>query len=249
MTATRYGLWALALAAAFSIDELKAQEGAGSITVKGRLTVVGGPLLNPVWEEAAEEESHRYTFRAPSTTVSAQARVLSAYLPKELCIVALAEGAAQPQATPIPVHVSGGRTTPVTLVVAEGQNVQFINDDPFPHKLYDKDGVTGGLAPEEMAEKKQRTWKPPKAGVYEIRDQLFPSVRSWIVVEPRAAAFAHPTSKNEFSLAGLAEGKYELRAYFNGKPTDGDPLKLEVRDAPDVQELRDPLVVGKKKAP
>ena len=212
------------------------------LRVKGR--VQGGEhLLNPVWAEAKDPANHRYTFRRPSTTVSQEAKRLSAYLPKELAIVALGEGA-KPSATPVPMHVSGGRTTPVTLVVAPGQNVQLINDDPFPHRIYSVGGAQGGLAAEEMKMSQQRTWQPPGPGVYELRDKLFPSIRSWIVVREDALASTYPDLKNEFILEGLPPGPYKLQAFFSGQPA-GDPLNIEVREFGDLQPITTPLVVGK----
>lgn len=214
-----------------------------SVALKGKVKG-GSALLNAVWNEAAKADNNRYTFRAPSTSVSKDARILRAYLPRELCIVALSAGPAQAAGTPIPIHVSGGRTTPTTIVIPSGQNVQFINHDPFPHKLFDVAGVKGGMGPEETAPKKPRVWRPPGPGTYEIRDKLFPSVRTWIVVEPRAAAFGTPmlTKPDEFVITGLTEGSYTLRGYFEGKPV-GEELKVEVKSSSE-QTVKEPLVVA-----
>jgi hypothetical protein len=233
----------LALAAGAMYAE--AQEPPVKVSVKGR--VAGGQqLLNPVWNEAKDPKNHRYTFRMPSTTVSKNAKTLSAYLPKEVAIVALSADTAPAKSTPFVVHVSGGRTSPVTIVVGEGQNVQFINDDPFPHKLYSLSKEAGTLGPEETKPSQQRTWQPPKAGVYEVRDAYFPSVRSWVVVEPRAAGVGAPTTKNEFVVSDLEPGAYELRAYFNGAAV-GEPQRIELRPAPDVQQLPLPLKLAESK--
>jgi plastocyanin len=221
----------------------QAQEPDVKVTVKGK--VQGGNMLfNPVWIEAATPANNRYTFRQPSTTVGSGAKKLSAYLPKELAVVALGAGAAA-GSSPTQVHVSGGRTSPSTIVIPEGQNVQFINDDPFPHQLYDTEGVKDGLGKEATKPGGQRVWKPPAVGVYEIRDELFPSVRSWVVVEPKAFAVGKINFKGEFVVPGLKPGEYELQGYHAGKKV-GDPLKIEVRPAPETQESREPLVVGKK---
>ncbi len=91
-------------------------------SIKGRVTGTQ-KLMNPVWNEAKEANAHRYTFREPSPTVRPDARNLSGYAPKELCIAALGEKGA-PLKAPYRVTISGGRTTPVTLVVAEGQPVR-----------------------------------------------------------------------------------------------------------------------------
>ncbi len=219
-----------------------AQETQTKVAIKGRVEG-GGQLFNPVWVEASDPQNHRYTFRQRSTTVGADARRLSAYLPKELAVVALGAGASA-GSTPVQVHVSGGRTTPVTIVVPSGQQIQFVNADPFPHRLYETKGVKDGLAPETTKPQGQRVWKPPADGVYEIRDELFPSVRSWVVVEPKAVAVGRVDFKNEFHVSGLLPGEYVLQGYHAGQKV-GDPLKIEVRGAPDTQDVRDPLVVAK----
>jgi len=53
--------------------------------------------------------------------------------------------------------------------------------------------------------------------------------------------------KNEFIIGDLSPGQYELQGYFSGKPV-GKPLKIELRGAPEVQTIRDPLVVGTPKS-
>ncbi|MCA9624359.1 MAG: hypothetical protein KC731_35295 [Myxococcales bacterium] len=231
-----------ASAASVAVVQVAAAQEPSKVTVKGRL--LGGEfLMNPVWKEAKDPKRHRYTFRQPSTTVSKNAKKLTAYLPKEVAVVALGDGP-RPSG-PFPVHLSGGRTTPVTIVVAEGQNVQFINHDPFPHMLYSVDQAAGALGPEKTDIQKQRTWKPPKVGVYEIRDKMFPSVRSWVVVEPKAVAVGQPNTKGEFLVPNVPPGSYELRAFFNGQPV-GEALKVDVKPGPELQLQPNPLVVAKK---
>lgn len=217
-----------------------------TVTLKGK--IVGGEhLLNPVWEDAKNPESHRYTFRTPSTTVSKSAKVLRAFLPKELCIaVLLKEGKAPNKGRPVVVHVSGGRTSPTTLVIPEGQNVEFNNHDPFRHKLYDTAKKPGGLGPEETPRGKSRVWLPPKMGTYEIRDELFPSVRSWIVVEPRAVACGRVNTKGLFTVPEVPPGQYEVRAYFGGKPI-GKSLPVTVNTLPAELTITTPLIVAEKK--
>ena len=216
----------------------------GASTVKGKVTGAT-KLLNPVWNDAKDPNAHRYSFREPSPTVRPDVRNLTAYLPKELCIVALAAEKGTALKVPLRVVVSGGRTSPVTLVVAEGQQILFENQDPFPHKLYEVTGK-GGLTPTEMAPTKTRTWTPSGTGKFEIRDQAAPSIRSWIVVEPRAAGVGYPDRKGEFSL-DVEPGFYKLRAYFAGEPV-GQELDANVPGRGDVQ-LRTPLVVGEPDKP
>lgn len=211
--------------------------------VKGE--VQGGEfLLNPVWNEARDPNNHRYTFRTPSVTVSQKAKTLTAFLPKEVPVVALGEGAKASEIA-IEVQVSGGRTTPVTIVVPPGQSLQFVNRDPFPHALYTSDTDKGGLPAQPMTKGASRTWTPPGPGAYELRDELFPSVRSWVVVDARAVASGYPDLSGSFQIDGLPEGTYALQAYFNGAPS-GSPVTIDVRPFPALQTLGAPIVVATK---
>src|ERR1700760_3491763 len=80
--------------------------------VKGK-TAGGEKLLNPVWNEAKEPASNRYTWREPSPTVRSEFRVLFAHQPKEVCIAALGESAGTAGNGAIAFKVVGGRTSPV----------------------------------------------------------------------------------------------------------------------------------------
>ncbi|HRI63498.1 MAG TPA: hypothetical protein PK156_04650 [Polyangium sp.] len=209
-----------------------------AVTVKGKLSGAD-KLLNPVWNEAKDPNAHRYTFREPSPTVRPDVRTLTGNLPKEVAIVLLGEkGTAQK--VPVTVTIAGGRTTPVTIVVPEGQVVQFENRDPFPHKIYDVGNK--GLTAVETGTTKSRAWTPPGPGKYEIRDQLAPSLRSWIVVEPRAMASVYPDRKGDFAIE-VEPGTHKLRGYFNGEPV-GQELDVVVTPFPAEQPLKVPLVVG-----
>jgi hypothetical protein len=213
----------------------------GPVMVKGK-TLGAAKLLNPVWNEAKDPNFHRFTFREPSATVRPDVRMLTAYLPKELCVAALAPGDGKALKQPPPVVIAGGRTAPVTLVVAPGQQIRFDNRDPFGHKLYVVGADSKGFAPTETGSNKSRIWTPPGPGKYEIRDQLAPSVRSWIVVEPHLVNVCYADRKGDFQI-DLDPGAYALRGYFDGEPV-GTELPIVVAPLPVEQPLKAPLVVG-----
>jgi plastocyanin len=195
-----------------------------------------------VWNETKDPNLHRFTFREPSATVRPDVRTLTAYLPKELCVAALVPGDGKALKLPLRVVIAGGRTTPVMLVVAPGQQIQFENQDPFGHKLYVVGADSKGFAPTETGSTKSRTWTPPGPGKYEIRDQMAPSVRSWIVVEPHVVNVGYPDRKGDFQI-DLDPGAYTLRGYFDGEPI-GAELPIVVAPLPVEQPLKAPLVVG-----
>jgi hypothetical protein len=208
--------------------------------VKGK--VLGAEkLINPVWSEAKETSAHRFNWREPSPTVRADIRnSLSAFAPKEVCIAAIASTSQQPPALPIDVTIGGGRTTPVTMVVPNGARLRFTNRDPFPHKPY----VVGqsSFPPGEMASVgATRDWSAPGPGKYELRDEMSPSVRSWIVVEANVAATTYPTKDRDFAFPQLPPGDYTIRAYFAGAPT-GTPRTVNV-GATGTVDLKDGLAV------
>ena len=135
--------------------------------------------------EAAKPESHRFTWREPSPTVRAEFRALTANPSRDICIAALSSAAPAPH-DPILVRITGGRTIPTTLVVAPGTRLSFENHDPFPHRLYIVSSPVWKA--ETIDSARHRDWSaPPGQGRYEIRDELFPSVRSYVVVEPQVA--------------------------------------------------------------
>jgi hypothetical protein len=217
----------------------------GPATVKGK-TVGANKLLNPVWNEAKDRNLDRYTFREPSATVRPDVRTLTSFLPKELCVAALVPGDAKPR-QPYSVKIGGGRTSPVTVVLTPGQQIEFVNRDPFTHRLYVVGPDPKGLPPADMAKAKTRVWTPPGPGTYEIRDQLAPSVRAWVVVDPHVANVGYPDRHGEF-LIDLDPGDYTLRGYVNGQAV-GAELPIKVTPVPSEQTLLKPLVVGESDAP
>jgi hypothetical protein len=207
-------------------------------TVKGQ--VAGHDrLINPVWAEAAKPLTHRYTWREPSPTVRTEFRALFGHPPKELCIAGITKEEVKPPQVPILVTVGGGRTTPVTIVVAPGTRLRFRNNDPFKHSLY---AVNERSFPASiMAIAAERDWTAPGPGTYELRDELAPSLRSWVVVMPGVASIGYPGREGTFVLS-LHPGEYTLQPFFAGKPI-GTPRQIEVRGN-DMDITKQPIQVG-----
>lgn len=197
-------------------------------------------LVNPVWDEANDAERHTFSFREPVPTVRAEYRRLFPHIPKELCIAALA-AEKQPPQKPVLIRIGGGRTTPVTIVVTPGTQLQFQNTDPFAHRLYGvgqgtflaADTVKGGV----------RSWNVPGAGTFEIRDQAAPSLRMFVIAEANLAAIAYPSMKGEFALS-LDPGEYRVQAFFAGKKV-GPEVPVAV-GGKDIELSKAPLKVGQE---
>jgi hypothetical protein len=205
--------------------------------VKGKIT--GQDKLVPdVYAEAAKPESRRWTWREPSPSVAAQFRTLSANPSRDLCIAATTSGNAGPQEA-IRMTVTGGRVFPTTIVVSPGTPLAFKNFDPFKHRLY----VVGNpsFKAEDMAPNQVRSWSASGAGKYEIRDELFPSVRTFVIVDPQVVQVAYPGRDGAFGLT-LPAGEYVLKAFFAGKQV-GKPTPVNAKDKSTV-ELKDPLNVA-----
>lgn len=207
-------------------------------TVKGQ--VKGhNELINPVWEESARPDTNRYTWREPSPTVRSDFRRLFGLAPKELCIAGISKAKVDPPKVPILVLVGGGRTTPVTLVVAPGTRLRFRNNDPFRHRLFAVGEAS--LPPADMAMAAERDWTAPGPGTYELRDELAPSLRSWIIVKEGVASIGYPNRQGQFFLT-LEPGDYTLEFFFAGKPI-GTPRPVSVAGQ-DVDITREPIQVA-----
>ena len=134
--------------------------------------------------------------------------------------------------------VGGGRTTPVSLVVRPQARLRFKNTDPFKHRLYvvgSKTFVAG-----DTVKGGTRDWTVPAPGSYEVRDELAPSLRMWIVAENDVAEIAYPNLKGEFALRLEEDGEYSIQAYFAGKKV-GDPRPITITNGRDVNIAHQPI--------
>jgi len=213
---------------------------AGAARVRGSVTGYQF-LLNPVWEEGKEPDKHGFSFREPVPTVRAEFRRLFPHIPKELCVALLAATPQQAQ-KPIGVRVGGGRSTPVTIVVTPGTQLQFQNTDPFPHRLYGVGIPTFNAS--DTVKAGTRTWQVPAPGTFEVRDEAAPSLRMFVIAEPNLVAIAYPSMKGEFSLNAEAPGEYHVQAFFAGKKV-GPEVPVKVGNA-DVDLSKAPLKVGQE---
>jgi plastocyanin len=200
-------------------------------------------LLNPVWADARDPKNHGYSFREPVPTVRPEFRRLFPHAPKEICVAAIS-AAPQKAGGPIEIRVGGGRTTPVTIVVAPGTLLRFQNTDAFKHRLYGVNIKTFPAADTKRGDK--REWTVPEPGIFEIRDELAPSLRTWVVADPNVAAIVYPSQKGEFSLTVPEAGDYTVQAFFAGKKV-GPAVPVTVATA-DIDISRNPLKVGDEKA-
>jgi hypothetical protein len=216
---------------------------AGAGKVKGKVAGWRG-LVNPVWDEGRDPKKHGYTFREPVPTVSAQFRQLFPHIPKELCIAALADKKQSPPKTAILMRVGGGRTSPVTIVVTPGTQLQFKNTDPFKHRLYGVGVQTFQVG--DTIRGAARDWSVPGPGTFEIRDEAAPSLRTFVIGEPNVAAIAYPGIKGDFALSVPNDGAYTLQAYFAGKKVGpAVPVEIAGRD----MELKTPIKLAEEKKP
>jgi hypothetical protein len=218
---------------------------ASAAVVKGKVTGYQD-LLNPVWNEAKSPKAHGYTFREPSPTVSASLRRLFPYPPRELCVVLLAaeqQGKMRRQE----IRLGGGQTTPVTIVATPGTELVLRNTDPFAHRLYGVGLKT--FSPADTAKGAERTWSVPGEGVYEIRDELVPSLRLWIVSHAKAAMIAYPDAVGNFSFETETPGLYTVQVYFAGKPV-GPAVPAAIAGPASLVDLtRQPIKVASPKQP
>ncbi|MDB4942589.1 MAG: hypothetical protein JWP97_2123 [Labilithrix sp.] len=210
---------------------------AGAPNVKGKITGQE-KLLPDVYAEAAKTEAHRWTWREPSPSVQAQYRVLSGNPSRDLCIAATASGNAGPQEA-IRMTVTGGRVFPSTIVVSPGTPLAFKNFDPFKHRLYVVNNPS--FKAEDMNAGQVRSWSATGPGKYEIRDELFPTVRTFVIVDPQVVQVAYPGRDGAFGLT-LPAGEYVLKAFFQGKQV-GKVVPVNAKEKTAL-ELKEPFNVG-----
>ncbi len=225
------------VAAAVATGTLVSTAAGGAAGVKGK--VVGWEKLLPaVYADAAKPEAHRFTWREPSPTVKQDFRKLSANVARDVCIAAFGAAAAQPH-EPRFVKVTGGRITPSTIVLSPGSRLSFKNHDPFEHQLYEVNNAA--WAANKLAPGSAREWAAGAPGVHVIRDQAFPSIVMYVVVDANAVEYDFPDREGTFSM-NLPPGDYTLKAFFEGKPT-GKPVD-GVHVTEKGLELKEPLAVG-----
>jgi hypothetical protein len=211
---------------------------AGSPNVKGRIS--GHEKLIPdVYNEAAKPEARRWTWREPSPSVQTQFRTLSANPSRDICIAATTSANQEKQE--FRMTVTGGRVFPTTIVVTPNTQLAFKNFDPFKHRVYITAATgTKVLAADDLNPNAVRMWSPAGAGKYEVRDELFPSVRTFVIVDPQVVAVAYPGRDGAFGF-NLPAGDYVFKAFFNGKQV-GKSMNHAVKDK--LTELKDPLNVA-----
>jgi hypothetical protein len=209
---------------------------AGPPNVRGRVSGHEKLVLD-VYAEAAKPESKRWTWREPSPSVAASLRTLSAVPSRDICVAAMTSASQERQE--LKLNLAGGRLSVTTAAVTPGTSVVLKNSDSMKHRPY----VTSGtgqrlLQAEDLLPGASRIWSVPGPGRYEIRDELTPSVRTFLVVDAQVAAVTYPNREGFFSFA-LPAGDYVLKAFFNGRAV-GKPINFAAKDRA-VVDLKDPM--------
>ena len=88
----------------------------------------------------------------------------------------------------------------------------------------------------------RREWTASGAGRFEFRDELFPSVRTFVVVDPGVVDVAYPGHDGAFAYSALPQGEYVLKAFFQGKVV-GKPVSVTVKGS-QLVDLKEALNVG-----
>ena len=86
-----------------------------------------------------------------------------------------------------------------------------------------------------------REWSSTAAGVHVIRDELFPSVRTFVVVDPQVLDIAYPGRDGAFGMT-LPAGEFVLKAFFGGKQV-GRAVSVTSKER-QLIDIKDPLNVG-----
>ena len=188
----------LAGSAAHAAGELKAR-------------LVGFEGLRPsVYASASAGGNHLYTLREFDPLVPAKFNAVSADPEDDLTIAVYGPGDAAFGAGQT-IRLAGARAVPATVVVPQGTAVFFRNDDPFVHH------IVGPEVDRELKPGESHKVQPKGKGNFVFTDTMFPSVKSWIVVEDGVIAdrFASQDGSVKIALEGNA---YTLKVFFEGAP-------------------------------
>jgi hypothetical protein len=235
---SRQRAFALASVALLAIGLGAKTLAAGPTTAPVKGKVVGWEKLLPqVYADASKNEA-RHTWREPSPTVKQEFRKLSANVSRDVCIAAISSTGSANAHEPLPIKVTGGRITPSTIVLSPGSRLSLKNVDPFPHNLYEVGNDKWAV--NAVAPGSSREWAATAPGVHVLRDELFPSVVMYVVVDPAAVEFAFPDHEGAFTLT-LPSGDYTLKAFFDGKQAGKDST---VHVGFGGVEMREPMTVG-----
>lgn len=135
---------------------------------------------------------------------------------------------------PVALAIQGGRCRPGTVVVAPGTVLRLDNQDVIGHALYAvAQGTDTRAVPEELTSShttRQVTFTT--AGVYELRDARQSSFRCWVVVGSGQGRVLQQDANGGFTVTGLADGDYTVRAWFEGVERGSGTVHMAGHDLP-----------------
>ncbi len=194
-----------------------------------RGTLQGVESLSPT----AIPEAPRYRgsyWEVPNGTVALTTPRAS--VEADVAVVVTGQGVTE-ASQPVTVRVEGGRCRPGTLVVTPGTVLQIDNRDVLGHELYavPRGGGDRVVAAELTSAGTRRQVTFPSAGVFELRDVRQPTFRCWVIAGPGQGRVISPAADNGFTVAGLADGEYTARAYYEGTERGSAAFRVAGRDA------------------
>ena len=186
----------LAGSAAHAAGELKAR-------------LVGFEGLRPsVYAAASASGNHLYTLREFDPLVPAKFNAVCADPEDDLTLAVYGPGDAAFGAGQT-IRLAGARALPATVVVPQGTAVLFRNDDPFVHHIVGP-GIDNDLKPGES-----HKVQPKGKGTFVFTDSMFPSVKSWVVVDDGVIADRFASQDGAVKIA-LEGNEYTLKVFFEG---------------------------------
>jgi len=132
----------------------------------------------------------------------------------EISVVLVGEAEAPPIGCAYALR--GGGLAPATIVVRTGTDLDIANHDGCAHELYvdDIEGFSAG----PVAPGSGRTARMPReAGVFTIRDALYPHVRGHLHVISDLVACARLEPSGAYRFTDVEPGEYTLRAYHRAE--------------------------------
>lgn len=209
----------------FSLSSVVSVVGAADL----RGTLTGHADLGPAPRERDPRQRGSY-WEVPNGVVPIT--TARADVERDLAVVLTGPGVTE-STQPVTLVVEGGRCRPGTAVVTPGTVVNLENNDLLAHEFYAVPrGSEERVVPaERTSSRARRQVNFARAGVYELRDARDPTFRCWVLAGPGQGRVLRVDAQGTFRAAGLEDGAYTVKVYYEGSERASQAVTLEGREA------------------
>lgn len=181
--------------------------------LQGKVVVSKGLVESLAEQEREEADAQRaYYWNEPNGMIPVRPPAVRPN--SDLAMVLVKEGAAAPTPDELTtVKVRAASLERNVVVTRPGSTIRFRNVGPFDHELYSP-GMPG-FKPERQSRDAFRPIEFAKEGIFEVRCQLQPHFRGYVVVT-NATTVVPMRKDGTFSIDELEPGKYTIKVFHRG---------------------------------